>query len=235
MPSIFVLIAMACTPAGDGPRPVISGPGFFDRPFPSDTRLVDGHPDLRDFPLQEEITLLQRYTAQAPALSGFGLASPLWVQFDGPLDVSRLPTPAQSVGPDASLFVVDVDPRSPERGQRVPVTWTVAAEETDWHPANLLAIQPVWGMPLRPGTKYALVLTTAMSRAARGWTALTDPDDPEHGYLQDLEETLFQLHVPLDDVTHASLFTTQTPGVEMAQIVHRMRTGLAAAPLDTEV
>ena len=90
-------------------------------------------------------------------------------------------------------------------------------------------------MPLRPGTKYALVLTTAMSRAARGWTALTDPDDPEHGYLQDLEETLFQLHVPLDDVTHASLFTTQTPGVEMAQIVHRMRTGLAAAPLDTEV
>lgn len=235
MTPFLALLALACAPGGDGPRPVVAGPGFFDRPFPSDTRMVAGHPDLSDFPLQDEIPLLQRYTAQAPVLGGFGLASPMWVQFEGPLDLAALPTPAQSIAAGASVFVVDVDPRSPERGRRIPITWAFTAEPTEWQPGNLLAVQPVWGLPLRPATKYALVLTTAVSRAPKGWTALTDPTDAEHGYLQDLEETLFQLHVAVDDVAYATLFTTQDPGAEMARIVHRMRTGLDAAPLDTEV
>lgn len=235
MPPFLALVALACAPGGDGPRPVVAGPGFFDRPFPSDTRMVSGHPDLSDFPLQEEIPLLQRYTEQAPMLDGFGLASPMWVQFEGPLELSALPTPAQSVTSEASVFVVDVDPHSPERGRRIPITWDFNADETDWQPANLLAVQPVWGVPLRPATQYALVLTTAMSRAPKGWTALTDPTDAEHGYLQSLEETLFQLHVSVDDVAYATVFTTQDPGAEMARIVHRMRTGLDATPLDTEV
>ena len=39
----------------------------------------------------------------------------------------------------------------------------------------------------------------------------------------------------MDDVAYAVQFTTQDPTAEMAHIVHRMRTGLDAAPLETSV
>ena len=235
MSSTLALLVLACAPPGVGPQPVVDGPGFFDRPFPSDERLQDGHPDLSGFPLQEEIPLLGRYVEQSVNLDGFGLASPIWMQFDGPLDLDRLPSPTASITDDSPVFLVDIDPSSPHRGRRIPFTWSVTDEATDWHPADLLAIQPVWGLPLRPSTRYALVVTTALATAPSGWSALADPSDPEHPRFEALEETLFQLHVPVDDVAYATQFTTQDPTAEMARIVHRMRTGLSPAPLDADV
>ena len=76
MAPVLALVALACAPTGSGPSPVVAGPDFFDRPFPSEDRTTAGHPDLSGFPLQEEIPLLQRYTDQAVNIDGFGLASP---------------------------------------------------------------------------------------------------------------------------------------------------------------
>jgi hypothetical protein len=232
MAPVLVFALFACTPDGIGPTPMLEGPGFFDRPFPGDARMVDGHPDLHDFPLQDEITLLADYVAQAPLLDGFGLASPIWIRFDGPLDTTLLPTPAQSVTTEASVFVVDVDPHSPYRGQRIPLDWSYNADETRWQPADLLAVQPVWGVPLRPATRYALVVTTDIARRPESFDAVIDPESAERGAYQDLVDVLFQLHIDVDDVAVASLFTTQDPVSEMAQLVHRMRTGLEVQPLD---
>ncbi len=236
LPSLVPILAgsmlTACVADGDGPRPLIEGPGFFDAPFPSDTRLVNGHPDLSDFPLQDDIFILSDYIGMADQLDGFGLASPIWVRFEGPLDAAALPTAAASIQDGAGLFLVDIDPTSPERGRRIPVDSSFAADATRWHDGNLLAVQPVWGLPLRPSTRYALVLTKSLASTPRGWTALTDPTSEGHAYLRDLEETLFQLHVDVDDVAYATLFTTQDPTAEMARLVHRMRTGLQIHPLD---
>ena len=57
MAPVLALVALACAPNGSGPSPVVAGPDFFDRPFPSEDRTTTGHPDLSGFPLQEEIPL----------------------------------------------------------------------------------------------------------------------------------------------------------------------------------
>ena len=88
---------IACTnEAATGPQPVTDGPGFFDRAWPDDRRMVDGHPDLSDFPGLDEYELVASYAATADILDGFGTSSPLYQQFAAPLDLAELPDAATS-------------------------------------------------------------------------------------------------------------------------------------------
>ncbi len=143
--------------------------GFYDLPFPSDVdREPDGTLDLHDFPVRESSPvafLLRRYVALADRATGAGPSSALFFAFDGKLDPASLPpTPADSLAAGASLQLVDVDPASPGFGVRVPATWRFRAEEQTYGPANLLAVLPRLGFPLRRSTRYAAIVT----REARG-------------------------------------------------------------------
>jgi hypothetical protein len=66
---------------------------------------------------------------------------------------------------ESPLQLVDVDPASPQRGERVPLQWYVRDSATRYWAAHTLAVAPVHGYPLRPATRYALVATTALRGA----------------------------------------------------------------------
>ena len=71
--SVLLFLAGGCASAAhDGPAPMMNGPGFFDRPFPADSRRVDGHPDVRGFPGEGGSTLVDAYLAAAGEIDGFG-------------------------------------------------------------------------------------------------------------------------------------------------------------------
>ena len=221
-----LFVTVGCRPWPDAPRPIVAGPGFFDRPFPDDRRLVVGSPDLSDFPRIDELPLLADYAAEASVLRGFGTSSPLYLRFDGPLDRSLLPDPIDSCREGSPLFLVDIDPSSPQRGQRVPIAWDLQETETRWQPAQLFSAAPVWGRPLRPNTRYAWVFSRHLVAPPEGFSEVWSPGSVDHRVYEPLHELLFEWRIPVEEVGYAVVFTTQDTTSELAHIVDRSRFGL---------
>jgi hypothetical protein len=213
---------LACAPSPEGVRPIVTGAGFFDRPWPMDERRVDGAPDLSDFPGQSDIPLISAYVAEARKLDGFGLHAPIQLRTEAPPDLALLPGPDASTADDSPVWLLDIDRRSPERGRRIP--WTAGFVEgfTTWEPGNLLSIEPVWGVPLRPATRYAVVFRGDLLRGPGDFTA-DFATDPSRLGLLDLAETLFAARVDPSSVDYAFAFTTQDPVSEMARVADRQR------------
>ncbi len=229
----LLLALLGCSaPEGTGPLPLFGGEGFFDRPFPSDARTTAGHPDLEGFPGQGEYDLLDTYLADIESLVGFGANAPIWVRFDGALDTARLPDPQGSLDPTASLLLLDIDERSPSRGQLWPLSWTWDEPEDDFRPEHLLAVRPLWGRPLHPGRRYALVLRTDLARRPEGFEELwTSEEGRALGY-PSLQEVLFSLDIPLDEVALATTFTTQDPLSTVRKAVSALEARIELPRLD---
>ncbi|MBK7975067.1 MAG: hypothetical protein IPK07_17890 [Deltaproteobacteria bacterium] len=143
--------------------------GYFDFPWPSVLRLrEDGRIDLTGFPLPAGPPSLREfiggYLGQiADTTTGFGTNHGGFFRLTGAIDVATLPFGAEaSLTPESSVFLVDVDPASAERGERIPVVVSYQYEPTLYEPSNLLAVAPLLGFPLRPSTRYAMVVTTAV-------------------------------------------------------------------------
>ncbi|MDP2311835.1 MAG: hypothetical protein Q8P41_02950 [Pseudomonadota bacterium] len=230
-PLLLVFLSVGCTSAtGDGVAPILEGPGFFDRPFPSDSRRVDGHPDLSEFPGAGDYPLVDSYLDAADKIDGFGTNAPLYVRFEAPIDTSLLPTPEASLALDSPVMLLDVDRDSPHRGERVPLVFEWTEAETTFQPGNLLAMAPVFGFPLRPSTTYALVMRRPLvAPASQGWGIDGDPD------LLPVEETLVGLGLPAEDVSLAVTFTTQDPVAETTRIARAIREEIGLPVLDQEV
>src|SRR5688572_29707059 len=163
---ILSLLLPAChdpSPA-DGPTPIFdpARDNFFDTPWPSDDRRDDdGTIALADYPNPFGVSLVDTYLEHGEGLEGFGTSSPVYLRFDGPLDPLRMPTPSESTRQGSALVLVNVDPDSPGLGERIPVQWEQNAYDgSSYCPLHLLAVAPVFGWPLRGGTKHALVVTT---------------------------------------------------------------------------
>ncbi|MBM4390171.1 MAG: hypothetical protein FJ090_03535 [Deltaproteobacteria bacterium] len=223
-----VLLALACT--GEtvdthGTTPVLEGEGFFDSPFPSDSRLVEGRPSLEGFPGSGAVPLFDAYIALAPVMDGWGTNSPAYVRFTEPIDESALPSPAGSLEADSAIVLVDIDARSARRGERFPIVTQFWSVSDQYGADNLLAIAPMAGFPLRPSTTYALVLRPPLARLGampEGWK-----DDP--AYLP-LRETLLAIDLDDDSVAVATTFTTQDPTRELALVVQSIRSGEIGVP-----
>ncbi len=215
-----------------GPAPQLDGEGFFGAPWPDDARRVDGLLDLDGFPGTGTFPILDKYLAIAATLDGFGTNAPLYVPFEGPLDADLLPDAATSETLDSPVLLVNVDPHSPGRGELVPFSWDLEVEGTSWQPANLLAIQPVWGFPLRASTTYAVVVRTSLASPAEGFAGALDPLDPRYPDYADVAETLEALGVPVEEVALATRFTTQDPADEMRRIAAVIQRDLPTPPLD---
>jgi len=224
-------LALALAACGDPAISVFVGRGpastpatFYDLPFPNDVRrLGNGHLDLTGFPSQS--SLLDDYIAAiGDSADGFGLNSGIYLRFDGELDPDSLPDPAGSVADDAAVYLVNVDPSSPHRGERTPIDlrFSVAAGTSigpDW-----LAALPYPGFPLAEGTTYALVVTDRVRSADVGFALAGEgfvevrrrepTTDPE---LAPVQAAMAPLWTWLDepggdergDVITATVFTTQ--------------------------
>jgi hypothetical protein len=233
-PSIIaaVLGLCACAAPADRPKLILSGSHFFDEPWPSDRRTVDGHPDMDGFPGQDDFDLVATYTDQISQLTGFGTNAAIFARFDRKIAESDLPAPGESAHQSAPYFLIDIDPRSPQRGRFVPLTSRFQQDETLWQPENLLALEPVLGFPLQPRTTYALVFTTDFAAPIAAMADAWKPGTPDYAYFEDLNNTLLQVGVPRASVAHAIRFTTQDPVGEMARFEARIAEDLTTPPLD---
>lgn len=225
----MLLALLAC--ASEAPLPeggvpaVLEGEGFWDRPFPSDSRTVDGHPDVSGFPGEGTVPIFAAYLGAMPVLDGFGTNSPIYVRFAEPPDREVLPTPEGSIEADSPLLLLDVDPRSPHRGEAVPVSWELYDSADAYTAPNLLSVAPLRGFPLRAATRYALVLRpplAALGVMPEGWE-----DDPAWA---DVVGTLRVRDIPAEHVGAATVFTTQDPVGELARIAWSIQSGRIGRP-----
>lgn len=135
---------------------------FWAAPLPSDHRLVDGRVALADFPNPDGTPIVATVLGLLEGESGWGTTSGVFLPTDAPIDAASLPDVFGSLEAGASAYLVDVDPASPERGRRFPV---VASARSPVGPHDFdqgLVLLPFQGVPLRPGTRYAAVVTTSV-------------------------------------------------------------------------
>ena len=223
----------------------LAGERFFEHPFPSDLRReADGTLRFTGWPNPGANALLGAYVdAAAHLLDGASPATPIYLRFSAPLDPASLPaTPPATLERSAAVQLVDVDPGSPERGTRRLVQLRLQAtvvEGSYWHP-NTLAVMPILGRPLRPRTRYALVVTTR-ARAAGGGAIERSLDlDEVLGLRPATARTeraraifapavaeLERAGVAARDVVHATVLTTSDPTAELFAIADDLKTGPA--------
>ena len=229
---LIPLLLAACEPPPTGPRPMYE-PGseeLFDAPWPTDARVLDdGTIDVTGFPNPNELPLVDRYIGVAAEQGGYGTNSPIYLRFNGRIDESRLPTPAESQLEDSALVLVDIDPDSPHWGERFPVRWHFQTTETVYQPENLLAVAPLWGFPLRPDTTYALVVTTRLTRPNARFLEVFEPDHPQHALYAPLAEALTFQGLSIDDVAIATVFTTMDPLADMRVMAQYIRDAIEPA------
>lgn len=235
---LLLAILVGCQSGDDLPNAAYE-PGtaaLFDAPWPTDARLrLDGTTDLSGFPNPNELPLIQKYIDLASTVQGWGTNSPIFVHFDTPLDLGSLPTPDQSVHAGSSVILVDVDQRSANFGERVPVQWQFTTDSTVYQPENLLAVAPLFGFPLRPDTQYALVITTDVAANNERFAEVWDANNADHERFVGLERALFFLGLERDDVAVATVFTTGEPMAEMADLSRFVKNNVAVPRLSQRV
>lgn len=223
-----------------------TGDDFYALPFPNDLRRhADGSLDLSELPTNAVIVETIRMIAERD-LDGFGLNAALFARFSGELDGASLPTPAQSMTDDSSVYLVDIDADSPTRGERWPVVATFRADGTQTIKGNRLVVRPYPGFPLTDATTYALVITNRVSAASGGdvnpdadWTALrgTGGNAAIVAARAVYAPLLAWLDEPggdeRDDVVSAAVFTTQH-AIDIMPAIRAAVFG-AAAPVARDV
>lgn len=218
-----------------GPELVLdtSGQGaFFDLPWPSDARrLPSGAPDLRGLPNPRGASWIDRtYQLAMTDTSGFSPSGTISFQFDAALAAAPA-DPLAFLAADAPVQLVDVDPRSPERGKRHPIHVGITARADSFRPAHLLQVLPVPGLALRPGTTYAALVLRKLGASGTPWlgqhpllTELLAGQTPAGAKGPDLRRAcepllsaLPGLGIHPDDLAAATVFTTGDPTALLIQ------------------
>jgi hypothetical protein len=228
----------------------ISDEHFFDHPFPSDYRRdPDGtvhlegmyNPTFNDFIQQyEDVTI--------GLFDGFSPAAAAYFTFDGDLDTSTFPQqPTDALSPTSTIQLIDVDPTSPEHGQRKLLQWYFR-NSTDpslyWIP-DTLAIAPAQGYPLRPHTRYALVVTRGVASSdggavlpSRDLLEVLDllPVEPHAQAVHDLFAPaiaeLASVGVSREQMVQLTVFTTNDPTEELFKLIDAVKTDFPPPTVD---
>lgn len=254
-------LGLALLAAGCGPSPTqaesvfavpeslsqLSEETFLDHPWPSDLRLQNGKARLAGYYNPKSVPIVRQYIEAIDGkLDGFSPAAAGFLRFTNPIDASTLPAdPKAGLDPEASVQLIDVDPRSPERGQRKLVSLYFREEAGVYWLPNTLAFMPTPGFPLRPRTQYALVVTDAL-RSADGSEVrrdpvlsevlgVTPPTDRTEGARAVFSSALAQVEaagVAPGSIVHFTAFTTDDPTTELFQVADAVKKSVPAPKAD---
>jgi pimeloyl-ACP methyl ester carboxylesterase len=193
---------------------VCSSSELFDGPWPDERwRNTDGTVDAAHFPEGTGSPLRDIMVGMLEGADGFGRASAIYFPMEGAIDESTLPTPAESLDPRASVFLIDIDPASPFLGRRAPIDARFAEDAGPYGARDLLSALPYPGIPLAASTTYAAIVTTRVHFAdGRPLAAIRT----EHA-------TLASLDVDLDTIAAIAIFRTGDP-------LARLRDAIEVAP-----
>ncbi len=135
---------------------------FLEHPWPSElARRQNGTIDFSHFPGQDHI-IVEKYIEEAErSVRDFSISQTAYFRFEGddePNSVALPDYPADAMRKDSPIFLMDVDPTSPERGQFFPLDLRYYREALTYIPAKTIAAKPMLGFVLRPKTLYAYVV-----------------------------------------------------------------------------
>jgi hypothetical protein len=216
---------------------------FFDHPWPSDLRLENGSPRLTGFYNPRGFPIIDDYAASVKGLlDGFSPAASGFMRFSGPIDEATLPaTPKDALDPAASVQLLDIDPASPEHGKRKLVSLKWRAEEGVYYRPNTLAFMPAIGFPLRPHTRYALVVTDKVQAKTGGSIAqepklaqvvgVTDFDSATRAASAATAPAIKEIEaagIDRSTIVHLSVFTTGDPTKELIAMRDAVSTSVLA-------
>ncbi|MFU8803877.1 MAG: hypothetical protein ACNA8W_08730 [Bradymonadaceae bacterium] len=210
---------------------------FFDVPFPSDLRRGPEGLGFSEWPGAMRNHLLRLWFDAAEDLGeGWGLVSGIFLYFTDALDESTLPGDIASSLIDGerwpSVFLIDVDDDSPDRGHLLPIECKFTAPQGTLHAAHQLACISPLGVVRRGNTRYAFVLTDEVHDSAgeplqRGpaMSALLAGSDVtgRHGDVlavpyRKAVELIEELGGPADTIVAMNLFTTGDPTARLRRV-----------------
>lgn len=208
---------------------------FYDFPYPSDLRLSsDGTPDLRGFPNEKKIPMIESLRGIAVERSGFPTMPVAYFRFTGKL-AERDITEVVPASPSSPLLLIDIDPSSPDKGKLYPVVATTPPEDV-YVPENLLAIAPRPGIVLHPNRTYAFVIQRSLGDADGRALAIpaalaklqggSAPEGPLGEAANDLYAplwpTLASAGIDAGEVAAATIFTTGDVVADLADLSGRL-------------
>jgi hypothetical protein len=206
---LFLILGLACGPEPDGPAMVFDEQGdFWATPLPGDHRRAsDGLVTLAGFPNPGGLPVLDDLVGLLDGVAtGFAQTGPIYLPFDGSLAGLDWPDALGSIADDSPVWLVDVDPDSPEQGQRYPIDVAFLEDGGPSGADHLLALLPVQGVPLRPGTTYAAAVQQQLGET------LLQP-------LPDAVRALWPDVLVDQDLGALTVFTTWDPLAEQSALV----------------
>lgn len=204
-------------------------------PWPDERlRRADGTVDVSSFPPGRNVAIVRQLLALLSDADGFGTSSTVYFPMTAALDPASLPGAHESLDDAASVYLVDVDPSSPERGARTPIDVAFERDPGPLSVPNVLAVLPLQGRPLRASRLYAAVVTTR----ARGADGSPLQVAPAHAAIErgerpaGMSEAAYEAHrVALetvdDEVAAMAVFRTWDP---MRALRDAREQALAAPP-----
>ncbi len=225
----------------------LSDETFFDQPWPSDLRLENGSPRFTGYYNPKNLVLLGVYIQTMSGLAdGFSPAAAGYLRFTGDIDPSTLPaTPKDGLDPSASVQLVDIDPSSPEHGQRKLISLEWRAPAGVYYMPDTLAFIPTLGFPLRLHTRYALVVTNAL-HDTKGHAVLQSPTVAElvgaeapsaanaaaSKTLASAATEIEAAGIAKGNIVHLAVFTTSDPTKELIAVRDGVAKTIAAPTAD---
>jgi hypothetical protein len=235
-PSVPAIAATAPANLATGPRLVVdaTSQSFFDLPYPFDARLdAQGHPDLSKLPNPRgEKFVDDAYKLASTDTDGFSPTGPIYFRFESAINAPPTDS-AASLLPGSAVFLVDVDPTSPEYLKRTPARTKLTLKADTIRPAHMLQLLPEPGCNLRPKTTYAVVVLRALGAPNTQWLgqdpvttdllAGKEPLVPEGAKMAramaPLVSALTALKLHPQDIAAATVFTTNDPTASLIQQV----------------
>lgn len=226
-PSVFAIYAVPAS------LDALAGETFFDHPWPSDLRLENGSPRFKGFYNPKPIAILASYIdALSGLVDGFSPAGAGYLRFTGAIDTSTLPaTPKDALVSASSVQLIDIEPSSPERGVRKLVSLSFRANAGLYYLPDTLAFIPTPGFPLRPHTRYALVVTDALhaedgtpvgqSETVAMLVGAKPPDAGTQAANAALAGAVGEIQkagIPREHIVHLAVFTTADPTKELIAV-----------------
>ena len=220
---------------------------FYDAPFPSDDLLASGTVSIDAFPNPGAIAIVD----QAKGLVGsearaFSEDGAVYFTLTGAIDPSALPDVRTTATPQATVFLLGVTPGAPDYGVRYPVTVRFDADGGPFGAPNTISLLPLQGVPLRPKTTYAAVVTREAGVAPSTEMAALASDTPPAALSPSVAAEYAQAlaavggaGVPATNVAGIAVFTTDDPtaalGVVYADMLSRPLPALDAPLEQTDV
>ncbi len=212
----------------------LKGEKWLDHPWPSDLRRdADGSIQVDGFFNPYEVTLLKTYVASAKGLlKGFSPVAPIYLRFSADIDPLTFPeTPADAMKSTASVQLIDIDSKSPERGQRKLLQWHWRRDAGVYWLKDTLAISPAFGYALRVNTRYAAIVTTAARtvgggpikvsadlQEVLGLAATSSRSESAKAFFADAVNEIVTAGVAKDQIAHMTVFTTGDPTADLFAI-----------------